>query len=130
MYIYTHVYIVEKLFTKTQSLNLALALQAHFLEWRLTRFGKELFIYTIMVCYLKQHHHATQSYYPDTESTSLCPILIMPSARLGSDNCQFSSHWFSFFKPRGSHDQVLERTVSICTLTSRVVPSGGSNPRV
>ena len=34
------------LFTKTQSLNMALPLQAHFLEWHLMRFGKELFIYT------------------------------------------------------------------------------------
>ena len=38
-----HIYICEKLFTKTESLNFALALQAHFLEWRLTHFGKELF---------------------------------------------------------------------------------------
>ena len=29
---------------KTQSLNLALVLPDYFLEWRLTRFGKELFI--------------------------------------------------------------------------------------
>ena len=41
MYTYTHIYI----FTKTQSLNLTLALQAHFLEWRLMRSGKELFVY-------------------------------------------------------------------------------------
>ena len=45
MYNYTHINICEKLFTKTPSLNLTLALQAHFLELRLTRFGKELFIY-------------------------------------------------------------------------------------
>ena len=37
-----HIYICEKLVSKTQYLNLAL--QGHFLEWRLTRFGKELFI--------------------------------------------------------------------------------------
>ena len=37
--IYT--YICEKLFTETQLFNLALALQAHFLECRLTRFGKK-----------------------------------------------------------------------------------------
>ena len=42
MYIYTHIYTCEKLFAKTQSLKLALVLEAHFLEWRLTRFGKEL----------------------------------------------------------------------------------------
>ena len=43
---YTHIYISEKLFTKIEWLNLAFALQAHFLEWHLMRFGKELFIYT------------------------------------------------------------------------------------
>ena len=32
-------------FAKTQTFNLALELQAHFLEWRLARFGKVLFIY-------------------------------------------------------------------------------------
>ena len=44
MYIYMHIYICEKLFTERESLNLALASEAHFLEWRLTPFGKELFI--------------------------------------------------------------------------------------
>ena len=38
MYIYTHICLWEKLFTEAQSLNLALALQAHFLDWRLTHF--------------------------------------------------------------------------------------------
>ena len=44
---YVHIYIkniCEKVFSKTLSLNLTLALQAHFGEWRLMRFGKELFI--------------------------------------------------------------------------------------
>ena len=45
LHIYAHIHIFEKLFTKLQYLNLALALQAHFLEWRLTHFGKELFKY-------------------------------------------------------------------------------------
>ena len=39
-----HIYICEKFLTKTQYLNLALASQAHFVEWCLRRFGKELFI--------------------------------------------------------------------------------------
>ena len=34
------------------------------------------------------------SHYPDTEPTSPFPILIMLSAWLGSDNYQFSCHWF------------------------------------
>ena len=38
MDMYIYIYICEKLFTKTQSLNLAYALQAHFLE--LAQFGK------------------------------------------------------------------------------------------
>ena len=45
MYICTRTYTCEKLFSKTQSLNLVLALQANFPEWRLARFGKELFIF-------------------------------------------------------------------------------------
>ena len=50
MYISTDMYICVKLFTKTQSLNLALSLQAHFLEWNLTPFGgkKALHMYIIM----------------------------------------------------------------------------------
>ena len=39
-----------------------------------------------MTCYL------TQSHYSDTEPTSRCPILIMPSIRLGRDKCQFYCH--------------------------------------
>ena len=35
----------------------------------------------------------TKSYYLDTEPTSPCPILIMPSTWLGSDKYQFLSHW-------------------------------------
>ena len=47
-----------------------------------------------MSCYL------TQSQYPDSELTSPCPILIMPSIRLGSDKYQFKSHWFDSTKVR------------------------------
>ena len=35
----------------------------------------------------------TQSYYPGTEPTSTCPILMMLSTRLRSDKYQFESHW-------------------------------------
>ena len=38
-----HIHICEQLFTKAQFFNFAL--EANFLEWRLTRFAKELFIY-------------------------------------------------------------------------------------
>ena len=33
--------------------------------------------------------YPTQSPYPDTDLTSLCPVWIMPSARLGSNKYQF-----------------------------------------
>ena len=50
-----HIYISEKLFTKTLSLNLSLAWQGYFLEWCLTRFGKELFISTFYTNKLIKH---------------------------------------------------------------------------
>ena len=43
MRVYVHIY--EELFSKTLSPNLALPLQHRLLDWRLTRFGKELFIF-------------------------------------------------------------------------------------
>ena len=47
-YVHTYMYICEKLFSKTQSITLELALRAHFfLELRLSHFGKELFIIKI-----------------------------------------------------------------------------------
>ena len=33
--------------------------------------------------------YLTESRYPDTEQTSICPIQLMPSAQLGSDQYQF-----------------------------------------
>ena len=48
--------------------------------------GKE--VISTMTCYL------TKSHYPDTESTSPCPILIMLSTWLGRDKYQFISHCF------------------------------------
>ena len=41
-----------------------------------------------MTCYPMQFQ------YPDTEPTSPCPILIIPSTRLGFDKYQFYSHGF------------------------------------
>ena len=64
-YVHIYAYIWEKLFSKTQSLKLGLELQAHFLEWRLKRFGKELFNYTY--------------YY-----SSICPVTEWPSSPLPS----------------------------------------------
>ena len=43
MHIYVHIYEVVFNSPKTWSPNLTLALQHRFLDWRLTRFGKELF---------------------------------------------------------------------------------------
>ena len=42
----------------------------------------------------------TQSHYPNTEPTSPCPMLIMPSARLRSDKYKFLSHWFDLTRVR------------------------------
>ena len=50
---YTYVFICEKIFSKTQSMNLPLALQAQFLKWRLSHFGRGLFIYRCLI-YLHQ----------------------------------------------------------------------------
>ena len=47
-----------------------------------------------MTCY------PTQAHYPDTEPTSPCPIIIMPSARLGSDKYRFLSLWFESTRVR------------------------------
>ena len=38
--------------------------------------------------------YPTQSFCPDSEPTSPCPMLIMPSTQLGSDKYQHLSHWF------------------------------------
>ena len=38
--------------------------------------------------------YPTQSHYFDTEPTSPCLILIMPSTWLGSNECKILSHWF------------------------------------
>ena len=46
-WVYVHIY--EELFSKTYSPNLALPLQPRFGDWRLTRFGKELFKYAVLL---------------------------------------------------------------------------------
>ena len=48
-YIYIYIYAYKKPFNEAQSLKLALALQDTFLEWRLTRFEKELFTCRIVL---------------------------------------------------------------------------------
>ena len=49
----------------------------------------EITTYTHLYYHDVSRHHATHSHYPDTEPTSLCPILLMPSDRLGSDKYEF-----------------------------------------
>ena len=62
------IYICDKLFTKTQPFNLALAFHAHFLEWCLIPFGKELSNYTCtfpmvsLYTYI-YYQHLTKSIY-------------------------------------------------------------------
>ena len=68
----------------------------------------------------------TQSYYPDTESTSRCTILIMPSTMLGSDKYQFK--------------RLLTRTRNLWIIrsprlggrhsTHSAIPTGSGNPNL
>ena len=52
-------------------------------------------IYNVQTCDIVGYQYPTQSHYPDTELASPCPILLMLSARLGSDKYQFFlNHWF------------------------------------
>ena len=56
-HVYICVYIYEKFFSKTWSRKLTLASRHRFLDWRLTHFGKELFIW-IWICsiiYIYRH---------------------------------------------------------------------------
>ena len=55
--------------------------------------------------------YPTQSHYPVTESTSF-PILIMPSACLGSDKYNFLSHWFDLTNGLnvGGSDSLISQT--------------------
>ena len=57
--------------------------------------------------------YSTQSHYPDTEPTSPCSILIMSSARLGSDKLQFLSHWFDSTSVRTRRVQIQTHGVRI-----------------
>ena len=67
-------------------------------------------------------------HYPATEPTSPCPVLIMPNARLGSDTCQFKSHWFDSTRfrthkfefpnlPKWETDALLIRTPRLVSCT-------------
>ena len=51
----------------------------------------------------------TQSYYPDTEPTSPCPILIMLSVRLGGYKYQLLSHWSDMTRFR-THEALIPRS--------------------
>ena len=48
--------------------------------------------------------YPTQSHYPDTESISPCPILIMLNTRLGIDKYQFWSHWLDSTRVWWTHE--------------------------
>ena len=70
---------VKRSFTKIHTLNLALASQAHFLEWRLTRFLKELFMYFLITEYvmLPEKRFSVNFNYPSPPllplSSRYCP---------------------------------------------------------
>ena len=61
VYIPRYVHIYEEPFSKTWSPNLALALQHWFLDWRLIRFGKELFIYIYIYIFINLVTHIYMS---------------------------------------------------------------------
>ena len=117
-------YNMKSSFSKTRSPYLALALETHvfFLEWCLSHFGGEnkyiihAYIYIIheriyiihiymWIIYIYNTHiytymtfFPTQSLYPDAGATSPCPILVIPSARLGIAKYQLckSLVWFGW----------------------------------
>ena len=61
-YMCTYIRTCEKLFDKNAFFELGLALQAHFLEWRLARFGKDLFIYIFIYAYPYHTHMYRDTY--------------------------------------------------------------------
>ena len=63
-----------------------------------------------------------QSDYPDTEPTSPCHILIMSSAWLGSDEYQFSSHWFDSTRVQTPPDLPKRESDTKRIRPSRLVP--------
>ena len=65
-------------------------------------------------------YYVTQSHFPGTEPTSPCPILIMPSAWLGSDKHTFISHWFDL-NPSSAVSSVIWRWVWTQFCTPEVV---------
>ena len=71
-----------------------------------------------MTCY------PTQLHYPDTEPTSPCPILIMPSARLGSDRYQFKCFWFDSTRFR-THRLEIRSSDSLISQERRALYSFG-----
>ena len=78
----------------------------------------------------------TQWHYPDTESTSHCPVLIMPSAWLGSDKYQVLTHCgltLPGFEPARSksHDipKLIQSSHLVCVLGAYVMMMMGSSCR-
>ena len=72
---YTHIY--KQIFSKTQSLTLAL--QTRILDWRLSRFGKELFIYRrILYIYMRTRTHIHTHAYKHTRSVSFGSRFVWP----------------------------------------------------
>ena len=52
IYIFIHAYVYGELFFKTHCTNLGLIFEFHSWGWRLTRFGKELFVYIYIYIYI------------------------------------------------------------------------------
>ena len=66
--------------------------------------------------------YPTQSHYPDTELTSPCPILLMPTTKLGSDKYQFykSLVWLDYepkSQTRDLNSATAQHIISGCVQT-------------
>ena len=64
---------------------------------------------------------STQSYYPDTEPTSCCPILMRPNACPGSDRYEFIwGHWIDSIRIRTSEVRIPQssKTGDTCSTNS------------
>ena len=78
--------------------------------------------------------YPTHPHYPNTEPTSPCPILIMPSVQLGSDKYQLWSHWFDStrqlepMRPEWRHSFTLQQDETVhCWLDDEICQLDLSN---
>ena len=66
---------------KTYSMKLVLTLQTHFSNWRLSRFGKELFIYTHIFTYIYIHIYIYRLHTYIHIYLCMCTFVHIPTSR-------------------------------------------------